>query len=200
MKTPFEASSNSTEAASASASSELLLRARAGDETALDRLFRRYMPQLWRWAHGRIPGWARNSSDTSDIIQDTLLQTLRNLHHFEPHQKGALLRYLRRSLVNRIRDHTRNIARHPWDGLIDEAFVSNGASPLDVTLVRIERERYLAALARLRPADRLAVSSRIDHGASYEEIQAALSLPSAQAARQAVRRAVLRLAAEMRRG
>ena len=51
---------------------ELLRRARAGDNSALDRLFQRYLPSLHRWAHGRIPRWARNSVDTADVVQETM--------------------------------------------------------------------------------------------------------------------------------
>lgn len=71
---------------------------------ALNRLFARYLPQLQRWAHSRVPHWARNAFDTGDIVQETRLHTFRNLHSFEPQREGALLGYLRRALLNRVRD------------------------------------------------------------------------------------------------
>src|SRR6185503_21204637 len=97
-------------------SQELLRRARAGDTQALGRLFQRYLPSLHRWAHGRIPRWARNAVDTTDVVQDTVLHTLRNLRSFEPQREGALLGYLRRSLLNRIRDRFRYAAKNPTPG------------------------------------------------------------------------------------
>src|SRR5437867_2955290 len=72
---------------------DLLSRAQAGDHTALDSLFARFLPRLQRWAHRRVPGWARNGADTGDFVQETLLQTIRNLGSFEPRRDDALLRY-----------------------------------------------------------------------------------------------------------
>ena len=57
---------------------QLLAQARAGDRTALDTLFARYLPPLRRWATGRLPRWARDVSDTQDLVQDTLLQTFKS--------------------------------------------------------------------------------------------------------------------------
>src|SRR5690242_15640138 len=89
------------------ASAELLRLARAGQSQALSRLFSRYLPQLQRWAHRRVPGWARNAVDTGDLVQDAMLDTFRNLDRFEPQREGALLGYLRRALLNRVRDQFR---------------------------------------------------------------------------------------------
>ena len=51
----------------------LVLRARRGDEAALNELFERYSKRLRVWAHGRLPPWARGPADTQDVVQDTLL-------------------------------------------------------------------------------------------------------------------------------
>src|SRR3954452_22439030 len=85
----------------------LLRRAAEGDGEAADRLFSRYAPALRQWARGRLPRFARDIADTSDIVQETLLQTFRNLDHFEYRGDGALLAYLRQSLMNRIREELR---------------------------------------------------------------------------------------------
>ena len=61
-------------------------------------------------------------------------------------------------------------------------------------------ERYEAALARLRAEEREAIVARIEMGGSYQEVAQALGKPSADAARMAVSRALLRLAEEMNRG
>ena len=60
-------------------------------------------------------------------------------------------------------------------------------------------DRYEAALARLRPEDREAIVGRVEMDCSYEELAAALGKPTADAARKAARRALLRLAEEMKR-
>ncbi len=180
------------------ASRELLRRARGGDGQALSRLFARYLPQLQRWAHGRVPAWARNAVDTADIVQETVLHTIRNLESFEPQREGALLGYLRRSLLNRVRDHFRHAARHPSPGELDDAYADPGPSPLDFTIDREDRRRYVAALRQLRAPDRTAIIARIELGYTYEQLALMLRKPTAEAARLAVHRALLRLAEAMR--
>ena len=187
--------------ASASSSRELLERAREGDSGALNRLFVRYLPRLRRWAHRRVPTWARDAADTADLVQDTVFHTLRRLDSFEPQRDGALLGYLRRSLLNRVRDQFRRASRRPrLDPLVDELderIANDEQSPLDVVIGHDDRRRYEAALKRLRPMDRRAIVASIELGYTYEQLTLVLDKPSSQAARLAVRRALLRLGNEM---
>ena len=175
-------------------------RARAGDERALDQLFARYVPRLHRWAHRRVPMWARSAADTADYVQETVLHTLRHLGAFEPQREGALLGYLRRSLVNRVRDQVRNAARHPTPVELDDQIEDGNRSPLDLAIGEEDRQRYQAGLKRLRRADRQAIVASIELGYSHEQIALVLNKPSAEAARVAVRRALVRLGEEMNRG
>jgi RNA polymerase sigma-70 factor (ECF subfamily) len=130
-------------------------------------------------------------------VQDTVLQTLRNLGSFEPQREGALLGYLRRSLLNRIRDRFRYAARHPTTEL-SETSPDGGASPLEFAIEEEDRRRYEAALSRLTPSDRDAIVGRIELGYSYEQLALILKKPTPGAARVAIRRALLRLGDEMR--
>jgi RNA polymerase sigma factor (sigma-70 family) len=180
-------------------SAELLRQARAGQSQALNRLFARYLPQLRRWAHRRVPGWARNAADTSDLVQETVLHTIQNLDGFEPQREGALLGYLRRSLLNRVRDQFRWAARHPAPAELNDAFVDSGASPLESAINEQDQRRYRAALKRLRAADRHAIVGRVELGYSYEQLALMLDKPTPGAARLAVRRSLQRLWDEMRR-
>src|SRR5690349_14530494 len=91
----------------------LLTRARSGDAHALDDLFGRYLPPLRRWAHGRLPRWAREMTDTQDLVQDALLQTFKKIGGFDCRGEGALQAYLRQAVMNRIRDELRRVARRP---------------------------------------------------------------------------------------
>ena len=74
---------------------DLLERVRSGDSDALSRLLQRYMPALTRWARGRLPQWARDVSDTQDLVQDTVMQVMKHLNEFRPQRPGALQAYLR---------------------------------------------------------------------------------------------------------
>ena len=68
----------------AESSFALVLRAREGDDIALERLCRRYLPRLERWAHGRLPAWARGTLDTQDLAQEALVHAVQKLKTFEP--------------------------------------------------------------------------------------------------------------------
>ena len=92
---------------------ELVVKARRGDRLAVEALLQRSIPSLKRFAHGRLPAAARGSLDTGDLVQETVLHVLRRLDTFEPRHVGAMQAYLRQSVINRIRDEVRRIARHP---------------------------------------------------------------------------------------
>lgn len=184
---------------SASHSEDLLRRARAGERLALDRLFARYLPRLRRLAHRRVPPWARDAADTDDLVQDAVLGTLKRLDYFEPQCEGALIGYLRRSLINRVRDQFRVAARRPGAVPLDDEQPDTGDSPLTVAARREDRMRYQRALRRLRALDQRAIVARLDLSYSYEQLALVLDKPTPEAARLAVRRALSRLAEEMQR-
>src|SRR5262245_15818095 len=92
---------------------ELLVRIRQGDRAAREALMRRFLPILTRWARGRLPGYARDLAQTDDLVQDTLTATLAHLNDFEIRREGAFLAYLRRALLNRVRDEIRRVRVRP---------------------------------------------------------------------------------------
>lgn len=174
----------------------LLVRVRRGDADALEPLFARYLPRLRRWASGRLPRWARDASDTQDLVQDTLIAVFKQVDGFEPRHEGAFQAYLRQAVMNRIRNAIRNRGRRPDGTSIDEALPSNEQSALERAIGLEQLERYEAALERLRPLDREAIVARVEMGCTYAEMAAMLGLPSADAARKAAQRALVRFAAE----
>jgi RNA polymerase sigma-70 factor (ECF subfamily) len=178
----------------------LLAEARGGDRTALEALFTRYLPPLQRWAAGRLPRWARDVSDTQDLVQDTLLQTFKRIETFEPQAEGALHAYLRQALMNRIRDEIRKRQRRPAPASLDSQQVNPEPSPLEQAIGQQAVERYEAALSRLREEDRDLVIGRIELGLTYEELAEAVGKPSTDAARKAAQRALVKLIEEMHRG
>ena len=172
---------------------ELLAQVRQGDRDALDRLIARCMPPLRRWARGRLPSAARGVLDTQDLVQDTILSSLRHLDHFESRHEGALQAYLRQAVLNRIRDEARRFGRRPTATELTDSQPSDAASPLDIAIGREGVERYEAALQRLRPADREAIIGRLELQYDYQELATILGKPNANAARVAVTRALARL-------
>jgi RNA polymerase sigma factor (sigma-70 family) len=178
---------------------DLLRRAREGDAQALDDLIRRHQNPLRRWARGRLPRWTRDLRDTEDLVQETLVQTLRHINDFEPRHEGALQAYLRQALINRVRDEVRRVGRHPRAAELDEQdeHADPAASPLDEAIGQEAVGRYESALQRLRAEERELIIARVEMQQSYAQIAAAHGKASADAARMAVTRALVRLAEEM---
>lgn len=182
----------------AESSVELLERVRHGDRDALECLLRRYVPALRRWARGRLPRWARDVADTEDLVQDTVIRTLRNLKTFEHRQDGALQAYLRQAVMNRIKDECRRVSNRPGQDELPENLADEGLSPLEAAIGVEAVAKYEHALQQLRPEDREAIVARIEMGYAYGEIAVMLGKSSADAARVAVSRALVRLAEIMR--
>ena len=179
---------------------QLLVKARSGDERALESLFARYAAPLRRWAHGRLPRWARDVADTPDLVQDVLLQTFKRLEHFDPRTEDALQAYLRQSLMNRVRDELRRHRRRPGSVELDSRQVDEAPSPLEEAIGGEAIERYQAALMKLPESDRDAIVGRLELGLSYDELAELLGKPSPDAARKAAQRALVRLVDEMKHG
>jgi RNA polymerase sigma-70 factor (ECF subfamily) len=179
----------------------LIERAQAGDREALDRLVNRHLTPLRRWARGRLPKWARDLADTDDLVQDALLQTFKRIEDFEVRGTGALLAYLRQTVLNRVRDELRRKARRPGTTGLDDGLEADGQiSPLEAAIGQESLDCYERALATLTLEDRESIVGRLEMGYSYEELADALGKPSPDAARKATRRAIIRLAREMSRG
>jgi RNA polymerase sigma-70 factor (ECF subfamily) len=175
----------------------LLARARSGDRLALNVLFERQLPVLRRWAAGRLPRWARQGVDTSDVVQETVIASLGRLDNFEPRGEGALQGYLRRAVINAIRSLIRKANARPEIVPIDAAIVDGGPSVLEAAMGTQMLAVYDSALTRLPAADRDAIVGRIEFGMSYGELAELLDKPSADAARMTVKRAIVKLTREM---
>lgn len=186
-----------TDADGPDATVHLLRRARAGDRDALDRLFARFGPELRRFARGRLPRWARDIADTPDLVQETLLQVFKHVDRFEDRGDGAFRAYLRQAVMNRIRNEVRRADRRPPGEVLSADLRDEGPSPLEAAIGSQAVAEYEEALARLREEERELVIARVELGLSYTEIAAATGRASANAARMAVSRALLRLGDEM---
>ena len=177
---------------------ELVRLARGGDRDAINELFQRQFPRLRRWAHGRLPRWVRNVAETADLVQDAMLNAFRRLDAVELKRKGALQAYLRQAIHNRITDELRSFGRRGLPDPLDSDAADSQPSPLDLALDAETRARYLGALRRLRPKEQELIVGRIELGYEYEQLAIVTGRPGGESARVAVRRAMLKLAAQMR--
>lgn len=177
---------------------ELVIRARKGDRMATEALLERCLPQLQRWAHGRLPAAARGSLDTNDLVQDAALNLVKRLELFEPRHVGAMQGYLRQSVINRIRDEVRKIGRHAPPTELPEDHPSDRTSPLEAAIQAEAYERYRQALTRLEPKDRELIVARVEVQWSVAEIAQRFGMRTVDATRMAVSRAVRRLTEQMK--
>ncbi len=145
--------------------SDLLDRARHGDEAARDELFAKCRNYVRIVADSQIDARTRTKVDASDLVQQTLMDAHRAFDRFEGESEGEWLTWLRRILENNAIDLARRYhgtekrrasrevpldARRPnesFGGQIDPS--DPGESPSQVVLQR-EREIELAdAIAQL---------------------------------------------------
>jgi RNA polymerase sigma-70 factor (ECF subfamily) len=174
---------------------DLLYLYRSGDNAAREQLMRRFLPILRSWARGRLPQHARESAATDDLVQLTLVRALSHLDDFVPQREGAFLAFLRTIFLNQLRDEMRRSARSPDRTTLEDIGVLAGSgSPLDSAVGQQALEAYEAALAELPLLDREAVLMRLEFGYEYAEIAVDLGLPSANAARMRISRAIEQLA------
>lgn len=176
---------------------ELVVRAQGGDRLATEALLERCLPQLRRWAHGRLPMAARGNLDTNDLVQDAAMNLLRRLEFFEPRHVGALQGYLRQSIINRIRDEVRRIGRNAPPVELPDDHPSDRTSPLESAIKAEAYDRYREALMTLQPKDRELIVARVEVQWTVAEIAHRFNIRTVDAARMAVSRAIKRLTKQL---
>ncbi len=175
----------------------LVLRARAGDSHACNRLFERYFHDMKRWAHGRLPAGARDLSQTEDLVQISMLRALEHLEGFEPRYKGSFHAYLRSIVINQVRDEIRRSVHRPRLEQLSDELAGGCPSPLEETATRQSLEAYEKALAKLPERTRQAVALRLELGLAYRDVARRVGCPSPNAARMLIARALVQMAEEM---
>jgi RNA polymerase sigma-70 factor (ECF subfamily) len=142
---------------------------------------------------------ARGIGDTDDLVQVTLKKTLDHLGTFEYMGEGSFLAYVRRIMLNEVRDQARRYARRPRPEDLTDAIADGKPSPLENAIGREALERYETALARLSRHAQEAIVLRVEYGFTYQETARCVNLVSSEAARQLVKRSLRKLAEEMAR-
>lgn len=195
-KAPSQEPAGERDPRDSSSELRLLERVRMGSRSAAGALFERYAPWLRRWTRGRLPRWVDGAIDTSDLVQDALHHTFEHLDGFEPKQANALRSYLCRAVENRIRNELRRAARRRASIAPPDAVVrfSDDAAPQHRQFVDDETwRRYLNALKRLTPRERRLIVGRAELEYSFQQLAILEDMPSPDAARMALRRAMIRL-------
>jgi RNA polymerase sigma factor (sigma-70 family) len=171
---------------------ELVHKARSGDRSAENEIARRNLPELRRWARGKLPPAARHMGDTEDLVQETVLRTLGHLHSLDASRPGGLQAYMRRAFKNNVNDQLRRTRTRPAGEELRET-PDRRLSPEGQAVQREFGVLVAKARERLSARDRALVVAWVDDEWSYARIAKALSMPTSNAARMAVHRACARL-------
>lgn len=176
---------------------DLLRGAKEGRREALEALLARYRPRLERWAAGRLPMRARSLLDTGDLVQETLLRAIEKINAIEIRGPGGFEGYVRRGILNRIRDQIRWARRREGSETASESLVDPAPSPLEDAIGADVVRRYEEAMERLSEEERQLLHLRIELDLGYEEITAIMGRSSPDATRMAIQRGLQKLAITM---
>lgn len=155
---------------------DIVERWQRGDKKAFEVLVRRHMAEAYLTALG----FAGNSEDAKDLSQDAFVKAFRARRQFDPQRPFypwfySILKNHCLNFLKRVRKNTEPL--YHQDGLDNERFAANGATPLE-NLERDERLRLLrAAIERLSPEHREVIILKTYQGLSYREIAERLDTP-----------------------
>jgi len=177
----------------------LLSKAKKGDNAARETLCSIYIPILTKWAHGRLPLYARDLSETDDLVQISLLKALDKLETFNPMGEGAFLAYLRKILLNNIRSEIRRYSKKSLKVSIQDEheLLDDDATLLEKAVGLEIIKKYEIALSNISEQSREAIILRVEFGYTFPEVAVAINCNSANAARMIVTRALHKLAENM---
>jgi RNA polymerase sigma-70 factor (ECF subfamily) len=187
----------------------LLLRARAGDRAAFDRLFALHRPYLHKVVALRLDQRLRARLDPSDVVQDAQLEAFRRLPDFFERRPMAFRLWLRKTAEERLHmlrrfhlDAGKRAARRevplPESSSVELArpLLAAGPTPVQQAIDRERARRIQEAVARLSETDREILLLRNLEALSNVEVAEVLDVDPATASRR-YGRALLRLRTEL---
>jgi len=142
---------------------ELVERAQAGDRAAFRALYQRFAPSVYRFA---IVPTVHDRTLAEDLLADTFVRALENLHRFEWQTRG-LLPWLIRIAKNLCLDHLRKSGRvGAWpvgfENLLPDPGDVGGESAVSrQQMARLMRERIDTCLEGINPRYRRVVELRL---------------------------------------
>ncbi len=108
----------------------LVRRAQTGDCDASAALFERYLPFVRQLVVLRVGKPLRDLGEDEDIVQQSLLEALRQLDGFEPRSEGSFRNWMVQLVENNIRDHWRRLHSQRRDGGRVKPFAAHQTSVL----------------------------------------------------------------------
>ena len=187
---------------------ELVARSQSGDTAAFAELMERFGPRLSAFLHSRLPPVRRALNDTDDALQEIRLKVWQALPKFESRGIGSFWWFLRQVARNRVTDEWRKAARQdamaPAIGAVGADSTGRPPEPIDpaatpqgAAISAEEQELFEEALASVPDPARRAVVLRLELHLDYGDIARDVGYPSPDAARVAIRRALVKVAQEI---
>jgi RNA polymerase sigma-70 factor (ECF subfamily) len=180
---------------------EIIRRAQEGDEDARDELFRRHYANLHAWVRLKQSDAGRRFESSADVVQSVFRVVLADLSRFEYRGANSFRNWLFQYALFRLRDRDRfcraqrrDIGRQEAEPLSNLYGTICTAS--QVVDARQRVQQFEAAFAQLSPNDREIILLARIHGMPHAEVAERIGV-SVAAARQALSRALVRLAARM---
>jgi len=90
---------------------QLLAQARAGCSEALGQLLQSQHKCLLCQAEGMLRGRLKAKGDACDIVQDTLVEAIRNWSTFHGHSEGEFVAWLKRILIHKVSNFRRRFLK-----------------------------------------------------------------------------------------
>jgi RNA polymerase sigma-70 factor (ECF subfamily) len=183
-----------------------LLDARAGSNTAVGEVLEACRGYLLLVAQRELDPHLRTKGGASDLVQQTMLDAVRDFGRFQGTSKAELLAWVRRLLLNNLTDFARRFRETDKRQLGREFSLDAGApgerpgrevpaplpSPSGVAMSQEQTQALLQALERLPEKYRQIIRLRLQENRPFEEIGQVLGL-TANAAGKLLARAIERL-------
>lgn len=168
----------------ATADSDLVARAAAGDGAAFRALVERHRAMVYRVAYQ----FAGNHHDAEDIAQDVFIKVYRSLDRFR--YDAQLTSWLYRIVMNACIDHKRRTSPAGWAPFTDDAeskmmnTPEEGPGPEEQAYGGQLGAVLESEIARLPPGQRVVFTMRHHEGLKLSEIASALNLAEGTVKRQ----------------
>ena len=172
----------------------LIQRVRGGDLEARDALLKRCLPIVQKWAHGRLPRFARTIAETDDLVQVTLIKAVDSIPNLKSTVGASFWAYVHRILLNKVRDEIRSHKAHPTE-LYDGVGENHLLNLPDAASYESELE-FERTLAKLPQRQQALIVMRTEFGLSYSEIAAEVN-STPDAVRMMISRTIVEMARQL---
>jgi len=184
--------------------------ARQGSQGAIGQALQACRGYLIQIAQRELGADLQPKGGASDLVQQTMIDAVRDFARFQGDTEAELLQWLRRLLLNNVADFgrqyreagkrqvDREVGLGPANssGAPEHVLPAGTATPSRVVAAHEESERVRQAVGRLPDDYKRVITLRYEDGKSFEEIGALLGL-TPNAARKLLIRAVERVRREM---